>query len=91
MTSAAGRDHYYGDGTDDWRDQALCAQTDPELFFPEYGMPGRWADAKKVCGRCPVQVECLADALVTDERYGIQAGLTRRERNRLRDQHKAAG
>ena len=32
---------------------ALCAQVDPELFFPEKGEPTR--DAKAVCAACPVR------------------------------------
>ena len=36
-------------GADDgnWQERALCAQTDPEAFFPEKG--GSTRDAKKVC------------------------------------------
>ena len=30
-----------------WQDQALCAQTDPEAFFPEKG--GSTREAKRVC------------------------------------------
>ena len=35
-----------------WQTDALCAQTDPEAFFPEKG--GSTRDAKKVCGACNV-------------------------------------
>ena len=65
----------------DWRDQALCAQTDPELFFPDKG--GTSAPAKRVCARCPVRAECLQDALDTGERFGIRGGLSERERRKL--------
>jgi WhiB family redox-sensing transcriptional regulator len=37
-----------------WQTDALCAQTDPEAFFPEKG--GSTRDAKKVCGACNVPV-----------------------------------
>ena len=30
-----------------WQERALCAQTDPEAFFPEKG--GSTREAKKVC------------------------------------------
>ena len=39
-----------------WREHALCAQTDPEAFFPEKG--GSTREAKKVCQSCPVRTEC---------------------------------
>lgn len=65
-----------------WQVDALCAQTDPEAFFPEKG--GSTRDAKKVCTACPVRQECLAYALEKDERFGIWGGLSERERRRLR-------
>lgn len=62
----------------DWQERALCAQTDPEAFFPEKG--GSSADAKKVCASCEVRVECLDAALANDERFGIWGGLSERQR-----------
>ena len=44
-----------------WQERALCAQTDPEAFFPEKG--GSTREAKRVCGSCDVRVECLEYAL----------------------------
>lgn len=67
-----------------WQTQALCAQTDPEAFFPEKG--GSTRDAKKVCGSCAVRAECLEYALKNDERFGIWGGMSERERRRLRKQ-----
>jgi WhiB family redox-sensing transcriptional regulator len=66
----------------DWRDSALCAQTDPDEFFPEKG--GSTRDAKKVCRSCDVRTECLEYALETDQKHGIWGGLSERERRRLR-------
>lgn len=66
----------------DWRDQALCAQTDPESFFPEKG--GSTREAKKTCTRCPVVEECLQAALDNDERFGIWGGLSERQRRSLK-------
>ena len=40
-----------------WQDRALCAQTDPEAFFPEKG--GSTREAKRVCRSCEVRAECL--------------------------------
>ena len=77
----------FGIGEDDaggmsWQDSALCAQTDPEAFFPEKG--GSTREAKKVCGRCAVRGDCLEYALGHDERFGIWGGLSERERRRLK-------
>jgi len=65
-----------------WQERALCAQTDPEAFFPEKG--GSTREAKKVCLSCDVRVECLEYALEQDERFGIWGGLSERERRRLK-------
>jgi WhiB family redox-sensing transcriptional regulator len=78
---------FFGIGQDDagglaWQDRALCAQTDPEAFFPEKG--GSTREAKKVCRACDVRTECLEYALEHDERFGIWGGLSERERRRLK-------
>lgn len=66
----------------EWQDRALCAQTDPEAFFPEKG--GSTREAKRVCTGCEVRTECLDYALTHDERFGIWGGMSERERRRLR-------
>lgn len=65
-----------------WQDRALCAQTDPEAFFPEKG--GSTREAKRICLGCEVRGECLEYALSNDERFGIWGGLSERERRRLK-------
>ncbi|MCU1595799.1 MAG: transcription factor WhiB [Frankiales bacterium] len=70
------------DGMLAWQDQALCAQTDPEAFFPEKG--GSTREAKRICVGCEVKQECLEYALMQDERFGIWGGLSERERRRLK-------
>lgn len=72
------------DGELSWQADALCAQTDPEAFFPEKG--GSTRDAKRVCNECPVREACLEYAMDNDERFGIWGGLSERERRRLRKQ-----
>ncbi len=77
----------FGIGVDEavelgWQDRALCAQTDPEAFFPEKG--GSTREAKKVCRGCEVRAECLEYALEHDERFGIWGGLSERERRRMK-------
>ena len=65
-----------------WQERALCAQTDPEAFFPEKG--GSTREAKKVCLSCDVRGDCLEYALLNDERFGIWGGLSERERRKLK-------
>ncbi len=65
---------------DDWQVDGVCAQTDPEAFFPDKG--GSTREAKKVCSSCPVRAECLEHALTRGERFGIWGGLSERERRR---------
>ena len=75
-------------GDDEWRLDALCAETDPEAFFPDKG--GSTRDAKRVCAGCPVRAECLEFALASDERFGIWGGLSERERRRVRLQRRTS-
>ncbi|KWX60327.1 transcription factor WhiB [Mycobacterium sp. NAZ190054] len=78
---------HFGDDTepadeDQWQERALCAQTDPEAFFPEKG--GSTREAKRICQGCEVKDACLEYALANDERFGIWGGLSERERRRLK-------
>ena len=70
------------EGALSWQERSLCAQTDPEAFFPEKG--GSTREAKKVCISCEVRSECLEYALANDERFGIWGGLSERERRKLK-------
>ncbi|NLI19921.1 MAG: WhiB family transcriptional regulator [Actinomycetales bacterium] len=72
----------FDDGALSWQERALCAQTDPEAFFPEKG--GSTREAKRVCASCEVRGECLDYALAHDERFGIWGGLSERERRKLK-------
>jgi len=71
-----------------WRDEALCRQTDPELFFP--GKGESCEPAKRVCGRCPVLAECLRHALDHGENDGVWGGTSPRQRRALAQQHRPA-
>jgi WhiB family redox-sensing transcriptional regulator len=62
-----------------WGDRALCAETDPYLFFPHGQGSSPWP-AKRICARCEVRAECLAYALEHPELEGVWGGLTERER-----------
>jgi WhiB family redox-sensing transcriptional regulator len=70
------------DEDEQWQERALCAQTDPEAFFPEKG--GSTREAKRICLGCEVKDRCLDYALAHDERFGIWGGLSERERRRLK-------
>ena len=66
----------------DW-DAALCAQIDPNLFFPE-GMGGQIAvavkQAKQICAWCPILPDCRQWALDTRQQIGVWGGLDEHER-----------
>lgn len=64
-----------------WAGDALCAQTDPESFFPERGESTR--AAKRVCAGCLVAAECLDYALTHRIRFGVWGGLSERERRKI--------
>lgn len=79
--------------TDDWRHDAACRDSDPELFFPisDIGPGARQAaEAKAVCGRCPVRARCLRHALDNGLDHGVFGGTTERERRNLARTHRAA-
>jgi WhiB family transcriptional regulator, redox-sensing transcriptional regulator len=72
---------------DEWRDLALCRDTDPDLFFP-VGTTGQALvqikHAKQVCGECPVTEACLDYALDTNQDSGVWGGLSEEERRVIR-------
>ncbi|GAA2302277.1 WhiB family transcriptional regulator [Streptomyces kunmingensis] len=65
-----------------WQDQALCAQTGGDFFFPEPGSSVR--EAKLICQMCEIRPACLEYALTHDERFGVWGGLSEKERHHLR-------
>jgi WhiB family redox-sensing transcriptional regulator len=68
----------------------LCAETDPEAFFPERGSSfGVVRQAKALCKRCPYTNECLEWALTHTE-LGIWGGTTERERRSLKRSRRIA-
>jgi WhiB family redox-sensing transcriptional regulator len=75
-----------------WRREALCRDTDPDLFFP-VGTTGnalvQIERAKEVCSECPVNRECLDYALETNQDSGIWGGTSEEERRILRRRYVA--
>lgn len=57
----------------EWQRDALCAQVDPELWFPD--IEKRGAYAKTVCKNCPVRVDCYNYAVDNEEENGIWGGV----------------
>ncbi len=71
-----------------WHDRAACRKA-PELYYdPEGEKPRQKAvrerQARRICEGCPVLLDCLADALERNERYGIRGGKTEEERREMR-------
>lgn len=70
-----------------WMDYALCAQVDPDLWFPDTGDNGASSAAKKVCATCVVKAPCalwLASFSDVKDSYGIAGGMSSRGRRRVR-------
>lgn len=63
-----------------WQSAALCAQVDPELWFPERG--GSVTEARATCARCPVRQPCLDLGLSTGSPYGVYGGLAHQQRRK---------
>ena len=70
-----------------WRRDAICRDTDPDLFFP-VGTTGQALVqidlAKEVCDQCTVKVDCLEFALETNQDSGIWGGTSEEERRHIR-------
>ncbi|MEU1366564.1 WhiB family transcriptional regulator [Streptomyces sp. NPDC005803] len=76
-----------------WQHRSLCRFEDPELFFPigEAGPAlGQIAEAKAVCGQCPVIRTCRAWALDHREETGVWGGLSEHERRTIRQREARA-
>ena len=67
-----------------WMRDALCAQSSPDLWFPEGQLREDNAEARRICKKCPVIEDCLAYALANNEDQGIWGGLAANERKLLK-------
>ncbi|ATN94031.1 transcriptional regulator WhiB-like [Mycobacterium phage Kumao] len=71
--------------TDDWRTRRICDTTVAHLFDEDDdGSYPFEAEAKRICGNCPVRNLCLNEAMKSREDYGIWGGLNPKERERYR-------
>jgi WhiB family transcriptional regulator, redox-sensing transcriptional regulator len=80
------------DDVEDWRDDAACRDTDPDLFFP-VGTTGPAIEqieaAKAVCFQCDAREACLEFAIVSNQDSGVWGGTSEEERRVLRRAHVA--
>ena len=63
-----------------WRLDGNCLAVELDTMHPHPSDLGGIAEAKAVCAGCPVQRQCLADAIEVGDWEGIRAGLTGPER-----------
>ncbi len=70
-----------------WMEDALCSQTDPDIFYPEKG--GSTAPATSICNGCAVRAQCLDYALKQEIRHGIWGGTSDNDRKRMARQRRA--
>jgi WhiB family transcriptional regulator, redox-sensing transcriptional regulator len=67
----------------EWRSSAACLGADVELFFPS-GPGATYAEARAICARCPVMLDCRracdrAEGHAT-RLFGVFGGESPRER-----------
>lgn len=80
---------------ENWQEQATCAQTDVELFFPDTMQAA--GPALALCAECPVREECIeygdaVEAGTLDWRclFGVLGGETPKQRAARRKKAAAA-
>lgn len=61
-------------------DHAKCRGYDPDALFVTGADQNK---AKLICRGCPVQTDCLAEALDHRVEFGVWGGMTERERRAL--------
>jgi len=72
-----------------WLVDAACVGVDTKLFFPGRGRTP--APAKKICGGCPVRVDCLEYAIRENVQGGVLGGESDRARRKMRSQRRKEG
>ena len=69
--------------TANWRNEANCRDSDPDMFFPKFNK-GEYADAAiEFCSKCLVQNQCLTYAVRNKIEDGIWGGMTPEARKKL--------
>lgn len=68
---------------EDWRLEAACRNTDPNIFVPAEGANDGirvYKTAREFCANCPVTQECLDYAVRMQIKFGMWGGLTPKQR-----------
>lgn len=80
-----------------WLTLAACRDADPALFDTGSDSGGYYPRAIRICAECPVQAECLEDALRFEvnavqpkDISTVRGGLTPTQRRRLTGQRAGA-
>ncbi|WP_127781924.1 WhiB family transcriptional regulator [Rhodococcus sp. X156] len=78
-----------------WQQHGACGGLEESRFFHPENERGserarREAEAKQVCRRCPVVVQCREHALLVGEPYGVWGGLGEGERRAILGQRRRA-
>lgn len=68
---------------ENWRNDAVCKDLDPNLFFPPASNVLMNKVAKNICRQCPVNNDCLLESLSNQEPYGVWGGISEVERDAL--------
>lgn len=63
------------------REEALCAQVDPDMWFQENN-PDPTRNALSICHQCPVMEECRQFAVDNEICHGVWGGMTTAQRRR---------
>lgn len=71
-----------------WMEKAKCKDRTDVVFFPSNGDNGK--NARRFCGDCPVQQQCLQYALRHNLTDGVWGGKTPNERKAIRKKERAA-
>ena len=64
-----------------WMSEGNCAEKDPAIFFPSYGVGVE--KAKRICNGCGFQNQCLEYALINRVEHGVWGGASERQRRRI--------
>lgn len=69
----------------DWIGDAACKNhPDPSIFFPKRGENDKTLEAQRVCDSCPVQRQCLEEAVLNVTPFGLYGGAGEPVRRHLR-------
>jgi len=63
--------------SDKWKQNAACIGVETEEFYSK-----KIAIARMFCDKCPVRVDCLEYALLTDQSFGIWGGMSESQRKK---------